>query len=164
MAQTKHPSEKGGYLSQTIPGYKGYTSTRTARQTDQVFSDEVLEKLSETVAMVARLKRLAGASINPDVLPSLDVITDSADRLAAYIAETVATDDMLLSSLENGKADEIVAIDSEIIEKVGSINQALSMMDLEAGVGITAEDIDSICELLDDLGDCLRKRSILLGG
>lgn len=164
MAQTRHLSQKGIYLSQTIPGYKGYTSTRTARRTDQVFSDEVLEKLSETVAVVARLKRLAGDSVSPEVLPNLDVITDSADRLAVYMAETITTDEMLLASLENGKADEIVAIDSEIIEKVGGINQALSMMDLEAGVGITAEDLDSVCELLDDLGDCLRKRSILLSG
>jgi hypothetical protein len=157
-------SQKGIYLSQTIPGYKGYASTRAARQTDSVFSDEVLEKLSETVSMVARMKRLVGDSVNPEVLPSLDVITDSADRLAAYISETVPTDDMLLSSLENGKANDIVAVDSEILEKVGSINQALSMMDLEAGVGITAEDLDSVCELLDDLGNCLRQRAILLSG
>jgi hypothetical protein len=157
-------SQKGSYLSQTIRGYKGYSSPKIARETDQVFSEEILEKLSETVSMVSRMKRLSAGTGDPEVLPTLDIITDKADGLAQYIAGSVPTDETLLNALDNGKADEIVELDSAILEKVGNINQALSMMDLEGGAGVTAEDLDSACELLDDLGNYLRERALILVG
>jgi hypothetical protein len=66
--------------------------------------------------------------------------------------------------IDNGKSQVIIDLDSSILEKVGSINQALSMMDLEGGVGVQQEDLDSICELLDGLGNQLRERAILIAG
>jgi hypothetical protein len=163
MARLRQIPPELSFLSQSITGYKGYTSTKLARRTDQVFSEEVLEKLSETVSMVDRMKRHSG-SLNPDLLPSLDIITDDAGMLAKCIADTVPTDDSLLDILENGKAAELMSLDTVILERVGNINQALSMMDLEGGAGITSEDLDSVCELLDDLGNYLRRRAILLTG
>ena len=164
MARIRHASRKVSALSQTIRGYKGYSSSRSARETDQVFSEEVLDKLSESLAIVARMKRSAVESLNPEVSAILERITDSADRLAQQVADTVPSQDALLASLENGKAGEIEDLDSTILEKVGSINQALSMMDMEGGVGMTSEDLDSVRELLDDLGNHLRRRSLLLAG
>jgi hypothetical protein len=38
------------------------------------------------------------------------------------------------------------------------------MMDLEGGVGISPEELESVCELLDDLGDSLRQRAMLFAG
>ena len=157
-------SPKGAYLSQTISGYKGYSTTGSARETDQVFSEEILEKLSETVSVVARMKRLAAGNPDPEVVPTLDIITDKDDKHAKDIADEVPTEATLLEALENGKADEIIDLDSAILEKVGNINQALSVMDLEGGAGITPDDLDSACELLDDLGNYLRERALLLAG
>ncbi|MFH1313321.1 MAG: hypothetical protein ABIJ00_08835 [Candidatus Eisenbacteria bacterium] len=164
MARMRQLSPKGAYLSQTIHGYKGYSTAGTARETDQVFSEEILEKLSETVSTAARMKRLVAGNADPEVLPTLDIVTDKADKLARDIADAVPTEDTLLEALENGKADEIIDLDSAILEKVGNINQALSMMDLKGGVGITPDDLDSACELLDDLGNYLRERAIILAG
>jgi hypothetical protein len=164
MARMRQLSSKESHLSQAIRGYKGYSTSDAARETDQVFSEEILEKLSETVAMVTRMKRLASGTADPEVLPALDIITDKADKLAKDIADAVPTEDMLAVVLENGKADDIVDLDSAILEKIGNINQALSMMDLEGGAGVMPDDLDSACELLDDLGDCLRDRAFLLGG
>ena len=162
MAHMRQLSPKGTYLSQTIGGYKGYTTTGTARDTDQVFSEEILEKLSETVSTVTRMKRVAAGNPDPEVMPTLDIITDKADKLAKDIADAVPTEATLLDALENGKADEIIELDSAILEKVGNINQALSMMDLEGGAGITPDDLYSACELLDDLGNYLRERALIL--
>ena len=164
MARTRQVPQKRVRLSQTISGYKGYSSTSAARRTDQAFSEEVLERLSETVATVSRVKRSGAGNVSPDVLPNLDVVTDSADRLAKYIADTIPTDEAVLDTLENGRVEELIGLDAVILEKIGNINQALSMMDLEGGVGITPDDLDSICELLDDVGNYLRERSILISG
>jgi hypothetical protein len=116
------------------------------------------------MATLGRMKRLAGGTLPPDAIPGLDSLVQSVDRLARYIAETEPTDDTLLRTLEEGKADEIVTLDTSIMEKIGSINQALSMMDLEAGVGISADELESVCELVDDLADCLRNRSLMITG
>jgi hypothetical protein len=135
-----------------------------ARKTDQVFSEEILSKLSDTMATIGRMRRLAGGSLAPDAIPSLDALIQSVDRLAKHVAQTEPTDDTLLQTLEEGKADEIVCLDSDVMEKVGNVNQALSMMDLEAGVGISSDDLDSVAELVDDLADCLKRRSMLITG
>jgi hypothetical protein len=164
MTGMRPVSQKRFHLSQAIRGYRGYGSSRVARETDQVFSEEILSKFSDTMATLGRMKRLAGGSLAPDAVPSLDSLVQSVDRLATHVAETQPTDAILLRTLEEGKADEIVDLDSAIMEKIGSVNQALSMMDLEAGVGISADELDSICELVDDLADCLRKRSMLITG
>jgi hypothetical protein len=164
MARMRQVSQKSTYLSQAIPGYRGYSSSGTARKTDQVFSEEILSRLSETMATVERMKRQATGNLNPDALLALDSITETVKRLAGHVADTVPIDEILLSALENGKADEIVGLDSDILEKVGNINQALSVMDLEGGTGLTPDDLESVCELMDDLADCLRKRAFLIAG
>jgi hypothetical protein len=135
-----------------------------ARKTDQVFSEEILSKLSDTMATIGRMRRLAGGSLAPDAIPSLDALIQSVDRLAKHVAQAEPTDETLLQTLEEGKADEIVCLDSDVMEKVGNVNQALSMMDLEAGVGISSDDLDSVAELVDDLADCLKRRSMLITG
>ncbi len=164
MSSMRPKSQKRSYLSQAIRGYRGYASCRVARQTDQVFSEEILSKLGDTMATIGRMRRLAGGTLDPDAVPELDVLVQSVDRLAEYVAQTEPTDDTLLRTLEEGKADEIVGLDSDVMEKIGNVNQALAMMDLEAGVGISADELDSISELIDDLADCLRKRSMLITG
>jgi len=164
MTRMRPASRKKSYLSQTIHGYRGYASSRIARKTDQVFSEEILSKLSDTMATIGRMRRLAGGTLAPDAIPSLDALVQSVDRLSKHVAQTEPTDDMLLQTLEEGKADEIVSLDSDVMEKIGNVNQALSMMDLEAGVGISSDELDSISELVDDLADCLRKRSMLIAG
>jgi predicted nucleic acid-binding protein len=164
MSGMRPISRKRSYLSQAIRGYRGYASSRVARETDQVFSEEILSKLSDTMATLGRMRRLAGGTLAPEAIPSLDSLAQSVDRLARYVTDTDPADTTLLRTFEVGKADEIVSVDSEIMEKVGNVNQALSMMDLEAGIGISADELDSICELIDDLADCLRKRSTLITG
>ena len=164
MAQMRQVSPNESVLSQTIPGYKGYASSTVARMTDQAFSEELLERLSETVAMVGRVKRFSGDGVSPEIVPSLDVIIDHADKLAKCVVDTVPGEGFLKIGPENDKAGKIVDIDAAILDKVGNINQALSMMDVEGGVGTTTEDIDSVCELLDDLDSYLRTRAVLLTG
>ena len=164
MASMRPISRKRFLLSQAIRGYRGYASSQVARETDQVFSEEILSKLSDTMATLGRMRRLAGGTLAPDAVPSLDSLVQGVDRLARYLADADPTDSTLLGTLEDGKPDEIVSLDSAIMEKIGNVNQALSMMDIEAGVGISADELDSVCELIDDLSDCLRKRSMLITG
>jgi predicted nucleic acid-binding protein len=164
MSGMRPLSHQRSHLSQAIRGYRGYTSSRMARETDQVFSEEILSKLSDTMATLGRMRRLAGGSLSQETIPGLDSLVQSVDRLAKHVAQCEPADATLLRTLEEGKADEIVALDSAIMEKIGNVNQALSMMDLEAGVGISEDELESVCELVDDLADCLRKRSILVTG
>jgi predicted nucleic acid-binding protein len=164
MSSMRPTSRKRSYLAQAIRGYRGYASSRVARRTDQVFSEEILSKLSDTMATIGRMRRLAGDTLAPEAIPSLDALVQSVDRLSKYVAQTEPTDDTLLQTLEDGKADEIVSLDSDVMEKIGNVNQALSMMDLEAGVGISPDELESVSELVDDLADCLRKRSMLITG
>ena len=144
MAQTRQASAKELLLAQAIPGYKGYASSQAARRTDQAFSEELLDRLSETVAMVARMKRFADNGASPELGPSLDIITDHADRLAKYIVDTAPGQSFLANEPDKDKVGNIVDLDSAILEKVRSINQTLSMMDLEGGVGISEEEVDSV--------------------
>jgi hypothetical protein len=162
MAQTRQVSAKELLLAQTIPGYKGYISSKVARQTDQAFSEELLDRLSETVAMVARMKRSAGDGASPELLPSLSIITDHADRLAKQIVDSAPGQSFLDKRSDSEKVSNIVDLDSAILEKIGNINQTLSMMDLEGGIGTTEEEVESVCELLDDLDSYLRTRAVLL--
>jgi hypothetical protein len=164
MSRVRPISHQRLFLSQAIRGYRGYTSSHVARETDQVFSEEILAKLSDTMATLGRMKRLAGGTLPPDAIPSLDSLAQSVDRLAQYVAGSEPTDDSLVRTVKEGKTDEIEALDSSILEKIGNVNQVLSMMDLEAGIGISTDELDSICELVDDLADCLRKRSMVISG
>jgi hypothetical protein len=132
--------------------------------TDQVFSEEVLSKLSETVATAVRMQRMAGGNLNPDMISNLERIKDSADRLATYLTEVIPDEDVLTTARENGQADELVILDSSIIEGLGSVNQALSMMDLEGAAGISPDELDSVCDMLDALSDSLRHRALLIAG
>jgi uncharacterized protein YicC (UPF0701 family) len=164
MSRTRPISHQRLFLSQAIRGYRGYTSSHVARETDQVFSEEILAKLSETMATLGRMKRLEGGTLSSDAVPCLDTLAHSVDRLAEYVAGTEPTDDSLVRTAKEGKTDEIEALDSSILEKIGNVNQALSMMDLEAGIGISTDELDSVCELVDDLADCLRKRTTFIAG
>jgi hypothetical protein len=164
MARTNQVSQRVAFLSQTIPGYRGYTSPKNVYKTDQLFSEEVLSMLSETMATVRRMKRTGEDSLSPDCLASLDSISDTTESLAKKISDTIPVDGVVGETIESGRADEIVDLDSDILEKLGNINQALSMMDLEGGVGISPEELESVCELLDDLGDSLRQRAMLFAG
>jgi hypothetical protein len=164
MARTKQASAKGSRLAQTIAGYKGYSSSKAARTTDQVFSEEVLTGLSDTAATVSRMKRTASGNLPPDVMPCLDRVKDAVDMLATLVADIAPREEIVLDSVKNGQVGEIVDLDAQILEKVGSVNQALSMMDLEAGAGVTPDDLESVCELLDDLGNSLKRRAMLLAG
>ena len=164
MARTKQASPKESYLSQEIPGYGGYPSAAAAYRTDQVFSEELLSRLSDTISMVKRIRRSAGESLDSESLAVLDSAAESVDAIASCLSDTVPISAAVLDALENGRVEEIVDLDSEILEKIGNINQALSMMDLEGGAGVSSEELESVCELLDDLGDSLRERRILLEG
>ena len=164
MSHMRQVSQKGSQIGQTIPGYRGYTDASWARRTHQVFSEEVLTRLSEAAATVLRVKRLLAGNLSPDAMLSLDLMTECAQRLAKHVADTVPTKAALDHLINNGKSEELTCLDASILERVGSINQALSMMDLEGGVGVEQEDLDSICDLLDGLGDQLRERAILIAG
>jgi hypothetical protein len=129
-----------------------------------VFSEEVLTQLSDIMATISRMRRLAGGTLPPDALPSLESLVSGVDQLAKHIADTEPADESLFQMLEEGKTDEIVGLDSAILEKIGNVSQMLSMMDLEGGAGVTADDLDSVCELVDDLADCFKKRSMLIAG
>jgi len=129
MARTKQISLKESYLSEMIPGYRGYSPSDAAHKTDQVFAEEVL-----------------------------------VDSLNACLSDAKTINAAALDEIENGRVEEIIDLDSEILDKLGNINQALSMLDLEGGVGMTPDELEAVVELLDDLGDSLRQRVILLEG
>lgn len=161
MAHTKHVSGTPPHLSQAIPGYKGYSRSKIASRTDRIFSEEILSKLSEAVATVSRIRRVAGGDLNPDVLASLDVIEEKAETLAQGIAET-AFEDRSGSRLHQGAGSQVQALDSTIIERVGHINQALAAIDLEGASGVTSDDVDSVSDLLDDLKTSVKRRDSIL--
>jgi hypothetical protein len=164
MARTKQVSQRESYLSEMIEGYGGYSSSEAAYRTDQVFSEEVLSRLSETMAVVKRIERVGSECLDPDALATLYTVAESVDSLAKCLSDTVPVTAAVLDALENRRVEEIIDLDSEILDKLGNINQALSMMDLEGGVGISPDELESVIELLDDLGDSLRQRVILLEG
>lgn len=162
MAHAKHASGTPPHLSQAIPGYKGYSHSKIASRTDRIFSEEVLSKLSEAVATVSRIKRVAAGDLNPDVLASLDVIEEKAETLAQSIAETAFEDRTGSRSLHHGAGSQVLALDSTIIERVGHINQALAAIDIEGGNGVTSDDVDSVSDLLDDLRTSVKRRDNIL--
>ncbi len=164
MARTKQVSQKESFLSEMIAGYGGYSSSRAACKTDQVFSEEVLSRLSESLAVTKRIERVATECLDPDALGTLYTVAESVDSLTKCLSDTAPVDAAVLDALENGRVEEIVDLDSEILDKLANINQALSMMDLEGGAGISPDELESVAELLDDLGDSLRQRVILLEG
>lgn len=162
MTYAKHTTRGGAHLSQAIPGYKGYSRSGAASKTDRVFSEEILSKLSEAVATASRIKRTTAADLNPDVLASLDVIEEKAESLAQEIAGTAYEDRTGSKSLHQGEGGQVMVLDSAIVERVGHINQALASMDIEAGAGMSSEDIDAVCDLLDDLKNSIKRREAIL--
>lgn len=162
MTHTKHVSGTTPHLSQAIPGYKGYSHSKIAGRTDRIFSEEVLSKLSEAVATISRIKRVAGGDLNPDVLAGLDVIEEKAETLAQSIAETAFEERTGSRSLHHGAGNQVLALDSTIIERVGNINQALAAIDIEGGAGLTSDDVDSVSDLLDDLRTSVKRRGSIL--
>ena len=164
MPKSKRTARKRSYLSQAIPGYRGYSRSSFARKTDKIFSEEVLSQLSETVAIVGRMKRVGQGQLDPEMLSGLNLIVGKVQRLSRSICQAAPQDEVLLDMMEDGRSSEIMGLDSAILEKMGNVNQALSVMDLEAGVGISSEDVDSVSELLDDLTNDLRMRAELIAG
>jgi hypothetical protein len=155
-------SRGGAHLSQAIPGYKGYSRSGAATRTDRVFSEEILSKLSEAVATVSRIKRTAAADLNPDVLASLDVVEEKAESLAQEIAGTAYDERGGAKNLHQGEGGQVMVLDSAIVERVGHVNQALASMDIEAGAGMASEDVDAVCDLLDDLKNSIKRREAIL--
>jgi len=164
MARTKQISLKESYLSEMIPGYRGYSPADTAHKTDQVFSEEVLSRLSETMAFVKRIERAGSEWLDPDALATLESVAESVNSVSACLSDAKTINAAVLDDAENGRVEEIIDLDSEILDKLGNINQALSMLDLEGGAGMTPDELEAVVELLDDLGDSLRQRVLLLGG
>jgi hypothetical protein len=164
MTTTRHSAKNGVHLSQAIPGYRGYSRSKMATRTDRIFSEEILYKLSETVATVSRIKRVAAADLDPDLVGSLDVIEEKAESLAQTIAETAYEDHTGQKTLQHGAGSQVMVLDSSILERVGSVNQALAAFDIEGGTGITPEDLDSVCDLLDDVKTSMKRREIMLNG
>ena len=162
MTHTKQATHNGSDLSQALPGYKGYGHSKVATRTDRVFSEQILSRLSEAVATVSRIRRVASPSLDPDVLGSLDVIEEKAESLAQTIAETAFEDRGGSRGLEHNLGTQMLAVDSSIIERVGQINQALASFDLEGGAGVTPGDVESISDLLDDLKNSMRRRESML--
>jgi hypothetical protein len=163
MDHVRHATRGGSHLSQTIPGYRGYSGAKIAHRTDRIFSEEILSKLSEAVATASRIKRHAGTSLEPEMLSGLEAIEEKTEYLAQAVAET-AFEDASSRPHEHGLNAQVESLDSSILEKVGSINQTLSVIDLEGGAGISCEDLDSISDLLGDLRNLIRRRATMLGG
>ncbi len=161
MAHVKHASRGTSHLSQAIPGYKGYSHSRVAHRTDRIFSEEILSKLSEAVATASRIKRHAETDLDQDMISSLEAIEEKAECLAQTIAET-AFEESTAKAPEHGVSSQIMTLDGSILEKVGNVNQTLSTIDLEGGTGISTDDLDSICDLLDDLKGLIRRRATIL--
>jgi hypothetical protein len=164
MTRTKQVSLKESYLSEMISGYRGYSPSDRVHKTDQVFSEEVLSRLSETMAFVKRIQRAGSEWLDPDSMATLDSMAESVDSVGALLSEAKTVNAAALDNPENGRVEEIIDLDSEILDKLGNINQALSMLDLEGGVGMTPDELEAVVELLDDLGDSLRQRVLLLEG
>jgi hypothetical protein len=164
MARTKQISLKESYLSEMIPGYRGYSPADAAYKTDRVFSEEVLSRLSETTAFVRRIERAGSEWLDPEARATLDSVIESVENVSACLSDAKAVNAAVLDDTESGRVAEIIDLDSEILDKLGNINQALSMLDLEGGAGTTPDELEAVVELLDDLGDSLRQRVLLLEG
>jgi hypothetical protein len=160
--QSTRDTRGAANLGQAIPGYKGYSGSKVANRTDRIFSEEILSKLSEAVATVSRIKRVAGVDLTPDVMGSLDVIEEKAECLAQEIADTAYDDRTGARHLRYGAGGQVVVLDEAILERVGHINQALSAIDIEGGTGITTDDMESVAELLDDLKTSIKRRESIL--
>jgi len=164
MARTKQITLKESYLSEMIPGYRGYSPVDLAHKTDQVFAEEVLSRLSETTAFVRRIERAGSDWLDPEASATLDSVAESVESVSACLSDARTINAAVLDDIESGRVEEIVDLDTEILDKLGNINQALSMLDLEGGVGTTPDELEAVVELLDDLGDSLRQRVLLLEG
>jgi hypothetical protein len=164
MARTRQASHRGFRLSQTIPRYRGYSSAKAAHVSDQAFSEEVLSGLGDAAAAISRLRRNASGTADPEVIAKLEAMEANMEVMAGHLAAGLPKQDVLLRLKEEGRAEELESLDAAVVEKMGHVKQALSVMDLEGGVGIDAEDLESVCELVDDLGDYIKQRAILIGG
>jgi hypothetical protein len=160
MSHLKHATRTGTHLSQAIPGYKGYSGSKVAHRTDRIFSEDILSKLSEAVATSSRIRRHAGTTLDADLVSSLATIEEKAESLAQTVAETAFDDAAGLP--EHGVGGQVVSLDSSILEKIGSVNQALSTMDLEGGTGVSGDELDSIADLLDDIKNLIKRRATML--
>ena len=164
MTHVKQAPRGASHLAQAMPGYRGYSCSKAAHRSDRIFSEEVLAKLSEAVATVSRIRRVAGGEFEPDIVSGLDLIEEKAESLAQDIAETAFDERAPLRTVQHGISVQVEILDAAILERVGHVNQALAAIDIEGGAGISSEDLDSVCDLLDDLKNSIKRREVILNG
>jgi hypothetical protein len=162
MARIKQASHEVTYLSVTVPGYRGYSCWEDAQKSDCALSEELLSNLSDTVATVRRMVREGGESLDTAVLRDLGGIEEECAAIAKFLGDLALSPQAIEDLRDNGQMGELTSLDYLILEKVGYINQSLSAMELEEGVGISPDGPESVKELVDDLSDLLKERAGLL--
>jgi uncharacterized protein YicC (UPF0701 family) len=162
MARTKQASHEVSYLSVTVPGYRGYSTPEDARKSDCALSEEILSNLSETVATVRRMMRQGGESLDAVAAGGLVDIEEKCESVAKSLSDLAVSNRAIEELRGNGQMGELTSLDYLILEKVGYINQSLSAMEMEEGVGISPDGPESIMELIADLSDLLKERAGLI--
>ena len=150
-------------LSATIDGYEGYESADTAPKTNQVFLEELSERISELEGFEKRLRRTCEEIDDHGATLFLDRIREKLAVIRNEIAKATSIAGCQCLCVD-GTDEELEAIDEKIVEKFGSINQALALIDLEGGMGLEQADLEGVLELLDDVNDLLYRRTMLLSG
>ena len=150
-------------LSATIDGYEGYESADVAPKTNQVFLEELSERISELEGFEKRLRRTCEEIDDHGATLFLDRIREKLTVIRNEIAKATSIAGCQCLCVD-GMDEELEAIDEKIVEKFGSINQALALIDLEGGMGLEQADLEGVLELLDDVNDLLYRRTMLLSG
>jgi hypothetical protein len=162
MARTKQASHEVTYLSVTVPGYKGYASWEDAQKSDCALSEQILSNLSDTVATAQRMIREGGDSLDSSVARDLDEIEEKCETIAKFVGDLALSPEAVEDLHGNGQMGELTSLDYLILEKIGYMNQTLSALELEEGVGISPDGPESVRELVDDLSDLLKERAGLI--
>ncbi len=159
MRRTRSSSQVFYPLSATIKGYEGYSNRVRASRTNSAFIDEVSEKIEEIHALEQRLQRLCQETGNHDAWSLLKRIDDKIEKLGE---EVHSSRSLGATSEKLSASEDILAIDEAIVEKIGSIGQALALIDLESGMGLEQDDLEGVLELLDDVSDLIKRRKMLI--
>ncbi len=164
MGAVKQKSNRIAQLSLAIPGYKGYTTWKNACETDTAFSEELLSRLSDITGHARRMKRLCNELACHDLGSLFDEMIKYTERLARIVGDITPQRRAISEVTDSRKSTEITELDYRILEKIGNINQSLSMLELEEATGLVSEDIEPIIELLNDLESSVLERANLIGG
>ncbi len=163
MRRSRQSSQLSHPLSVAIKGYEGYGNASLAAKTNRVFLDELSERFSALGGFDRRLRRTCEGIGDHGATLFLDRIREKLEVIESEIAKAGSTTECQCLCAD-GTGEELEAIDEKIIEKIGSINQALALIDLEGGMGLEQADLEGVLELLDDVGDLLYRRKMLLSG